>query len=518
MMVLWDLLHSAVFGVMLLGAFSLGEVTKHFLEARLPGWDGATAMPTRRLRWLLICAGATVLLMLLSPYGPLSYVTFTDFITGNPLVSVIAELQPTSFHQFPIFWGLFALAFVSIAWARRRADLTQVLILLPFAYLAVRYNRAVAVFGLVAVPLLARNISLLANSLPSAGHVLRLRWALLALGILGSTAWLTYTKLLVPGGFYAFGTGINSDVFPIGSVRFVKEVGLTGNMYNTDRFGGYLSYFLAPERRIFQYPHHEVFKDTLSEIHDTSLPDRWDVNYAIIGEHLELQYVFTPRDWVSVYREPAAVLVVKRSERNRDIVGRYAIHYFDPMLPSSELRKMAKNTRVFPGLVREMATHLHYRGDRRIADLLGELLLVPNRAVSADERISLLERAERYNAKAPSLLAALGMSYYRAKRFDEALETLSAASALDAQRVDVRLSLAYLHYDLGEFQPAAAGFQRLLSDDPENTDALYGMGLTLYRMGEHAGAGESFRRFLALVPSGPWAEKARAILAEMSGS
>ncbi len=510
-MILWDFLHGAVYGLMLLAAFLFGESIKTFIKGRLQDRPGISAMPSRQLFALWVWSGITLLFMLMNPYGPLSYDIFTQFVKGsNLMVSLTVEFMPTPFRGYLPFWFLFALTFLTLWRPRKGVDITYLLVLIPFGYLAVRYARGMEAFNLVALPILAADTAHLFELKGRREFVRSGINVLIAAAVIVSISYTGYDKFLAPRHKFSFGSGLDGNSFPVGCVRFIKAANIGGNMYNTDGFGGYLSYFAAPERKIFYYCHHTAFKAPEYYIHDSAELDRCNINYAIVGREEELD-MFLRERFVPVYWEPSGIVLVRNNDQNRDIINRYEIRFFQPLLSDEELRGLAANPGIFPVLIREMATYLSFRSDQRIADLFSELMSKPNTDLPDPERIALLLRAETYNADNPRLLASLGLMYYRQKELGPALRMLTDALSLDGKAEGARLNLAYVLFDSGNYEQAAREFERVLSGRPSNADAVYGLALSCYQMAEFGRARGLFQRYLELVPRGRWADNARSL-------
>jgi len=405
-LIVWDWLHGAIYGLLFLGVFVFGEYAKRLGQPLLKGWPGAVAMPAERLRALTLWTGITLALMLLNPWGPLSYDVFVELISGSRFVAQTQEFMPANWAEHKLFWMLLGLTVAALIGARRHLDLTQLLLLLAFAVLAIRYSRAIGAFGLVAVPVIALSVAHLVGPWQEQGAARGIRGTALALVVLGSLLYVGYIKFFTPTP-RSFGMGMSDVYLPAGSVRFIQDVDLQGNLYNSGKFGGYLAYFISPERKIFQYNHPSVFTDPHRFVDNPHELDKWNINYAIVGEPKELQKIFPMARWARVYREQAAVVVVRRSPQNRELIEKYAIRYFHPMLSEVRLRRLAGDAYIYPRLIREMATYLAYREDIPMADLFAELLTEHGRGISGGLRRELLRHAQRHNAASNKLKTAL---------------------------------------------------------------------------------------------------------------
>lgn len=509
--VLWDYLHGAVYGLVFLGAFVAAETLKHLAAPRV-GWLRSRAIPlqARAMRRLWLWTGITLGAMLLHPNGLLHYEGFWRISSLAGDFAMYGEWASPAFDaQFFGYWLWLALVLILLVMSIGRIDLTLLITLLPFACLSLQYNRATLSFCLVAVPLVAESLSSLCKNGKRFTRLKAMAPPLILLLATGTAivykAWFTIDS-------FKLGTGVNENVFPAGSTRFVKAAGLTGNLYNMDGFGGYLAYHLSPERKIFHYNQPGVFTALPDYVHNPETRSRWNINYAIIGKAEELQ-MLEREGFVPVYWEPTAMVLVQATEANGEIIERYGIRYFQPLLSDERFRDLARSPLVFPRLAQEMADYLALRHDRRLADLLGNLLAPSGGGLPVERHLDLVQSALPFNRDSPWLLAAQGGARYRSGMLAEARESFQAALRLEEGFEEARLQLGYIAYDLKDYQQAAGEFQRVLQKNPDNANAHYGMALTSVRLAQTSKAREHFGRYLELVPNGPFAEKARQFLA-----
>ena len=508
-LVMWDFLHGAVYGLAYLGAYLAGESVAFLLNRQ---WPGVTALSGARLRHLWTWTGITLAAMLINPYGPRSYDIFLQFTGKNTMVSMTGEFLPTPLKGYIPFWALFALTSATLLFTLRRSGPALAITLLPFAYLSVRYTRGIEAFNLVALPIIAALagpwLSRLTSAKGKTGRILL--WILVAIA-------LTFTghyKFLKPAHLFSFGGGISDTTFPVGSVNFIKETGLTGNLYNTDRFGGYLAWFITPERKIFHYNQHVMFNALERYVHDPATRSQWNINYAIITREDELG-MFTRDGFVPVYWEPTGMVMIRDREQNRPLIERYRITTFKPLYTDARLRTIAANPASYARLIREMADYLSFRNDRRLADLFGDLILRPAQDLTPADRLRLLASAEGHNMDNAALTAAHGILLYEIRDLTNARVKLTAALQLDDKLAVARLNLGYVEYDLGQFRPAADQFAQVIKADDKNALAHYGLALAGFRLGDAALARSHGETYLRLAPDGPWADKVRQLIASL---
>lgn len=377
--VVWDWLHGAVIGVAYFSLFFAGEN----LKTVFPVFGKKAG-----LRNLNICYFLTMATVVLSPYGVRSYEHFMVLVSGNQGADRIFELQPMwqIAGGFLTFKFLFILALVLIILSRRSFDITEASLVLFFGFGALQYNRLVGVAAIVFVPVIGRCLSaFFSGNSGSATKRISTVGMVLAMVI---TVVVGFNEKIVkmagsfsPHGTYilpsetAFGFSLNELLTPAGSTRFIQDMGLKGNMYNNANLGGYLSFYLAPVRPIFQYNMPPIFGDTTRYVKNPRELEQWHVNYALAGSAGELTRLFPSTHWAWVYSDYVSTLVVRRTPQNQALIDEYEIQYFSPEQSLVDYHALVANSRVYPRLAFEMGVYLAYMKDDRIAERWGQMLL-----------------------------------------------------------------------------------------------------------------------------------------------
>jgi hypothetical protein len=398
-MVVWDWLHGAVYGLVFLVTVVGAEDAKAIASA----WR-ARALRADRLAHLNIWFGVTILAMLVNPYGPLTYGHFLILAGGVQGAGTIAELQPV-WHawaewiplEFLLLWTLTMLVV-----DYRRFDPAEALLLLVFGVGAMRYNRMAGVAAIVVVPILARHLATAAAT--DAG---KWRNAIRSVGLVAACVTVValgyYEKIdqgragnAVDGPYKlpsstAFGLGLNDFLTPAGSAAFATALDLRGNMYNNANLGGYLAYAMTPQRKIFQYNMPPVFGDPTRFTRSPTDLDKWEIGYAFAGSTGELTRLFPRNDWAWIYSDYVSTLVVRRSPQYRDIIDEYEIRYFAPEQSRHQFEALAANPISRPRLAFEMGVYLAYMEDDRIAARWRDMLAADS-TLARDPRIIELVR------------------------------------------------------------------------------------------------------------------------------
>jgi len=509
-LVLWDYLHGALYGLVVLCAFAGTEVCRQLVLPKLgfSRFADETPFPAvkRLIGWCLVSLAA----MLLHPNGLLNYAHFWRVASAGAEYRMFGEFMPPHFAQFYPYWLFLVCALALILLGIRQVDLTALAVMVPFLYLSLTYNRAVLAFGLAAVPAVAQALAQVSHRLQNL-RFRKILTALLVMVMLGGV--LAYKKYYVIES-HRFGLGVNDQVFPVGSVRFAVANNLSGNMYNMDAFGGYLSFMVSPQRKIFNYNQPGVFTALFDYLHKPETRSQWQINYAFVGTPEEIN-MFEHDGFIPVYWEPGGAVFVRNSAANADIINKYRVVYFRALLSEKELLAFGKDPRSADKFMREVSAYLAHRQDPRIVKVFAQLLRESPAVRDDRQRSELLAPVMKYNVDSVDLLAIQGEISYRTG--DSARAETLFRQVLDCAPTNVpaRIGLGYLLYDRKNFAEAQEHFSIVTREHPESADAHYAFGLASFRLCQRQQAREGFEKFLELAPASPYAGKAKAFLVNL---
>jgi len=402
--VLWDFLHGSVYGIVMLGAFTLGMSVTEFGRVQ---WNWNELIQVGKLHALWLVAAMVLAAVALNPFGLLEYRFFTELVAGNAMAAMVGEFQRTpliaAFIPFWITLGLVTLvALIGVS----RKDFVPAAMLLPFAFLAVRYSRATAPFMVLAVPLLAPVVHAWLQRIFSGARARQFTTPAVVAVFIGLTLYVLHYKFAEPRHVNSFGLGINPDFQPEAALKFLDANRIAGNQFNSGELGGYLAY-AAPHRKIFLYNHHQIFNALTESLWQPQALRRWNINYALLGyDWQRYRHLFPLEEWAVVYWEPATMLMLRRTSENQAVIAAHEIAYFSPRLSGEQISSMARDPRVFPKLVGELADYLTYRADDEIAVAFARLIVIPHDQLDRARRAQLIEQALQGNPNAPLLLAA----------------------------------------------------------------------------------------------------------------
>jgi len=318
LMILWVNLHGGfIYGIGMIVMFTVGAYWSRYPEKIKKIWVRSVVG---------VCLAA-----LINPFGINLITVFVqhavDFSRDPGLIS---EWERPSLRQAPFFWICFGLNGFAIAWVflkRKRDLLFWVPNVLLFSLWGSRYLRNTAYLAFVAVPFLTCCLM----GIKSKPFLKRGVVVVLMLFLMVDKQYFTknLTKGLVDG-----------RLFPVKASRFLTENNISGRMYNSFRFGGFLNWVLKGREKVFMDGRY-IFYPLLVERHDLRTEktgymteqrwqdyfERYGVDYAVMGwDSLRVgrkvgdpsyypsiyNLMFPRKDWALVFWDEAALIFCKR--------------------------------------------------------------------------------------------------------------------------------------------------------------------------------------------------------------
>ncbi len=251
-------------GFILLAVTTAGEALKALLGQG--SW--------RAVAWLVGTGLACLVAMLLSPYGADLLLYPFRVISIDVLRDRIQEWQSPNFHlrEAQVLIWLWLATAAAVGLSRRSLDLTDLLLFGSLLYLALLAGRNLALFALVAPPVLTRHGQAVLDDLRGRyprlvavldGQVLTesrlgplVNWLLLVL-----VSFAALAKMALPLS-PALNTALTQRGLPVAAADFLATAQPAGPLFNPYNWGGYLSWRLYP-----QYP---VYIDGRTDVYDSA--------------------------------------------------------------------------------------------------------------------------------------------------------------------------------------------------------------------------------------------------------
>jgi tetratricopeptide (TPR) repeat protein len=246
--------------------------------------------------------------------------------------SLIAELIPPigggRRHSPPalVLTGILAaLSLLAIAWNWRRVHAADPLLWVAFAYLALGANRNLALFAIVAAPILVRNANAVLDrrSIPrQAGTVASVAAvAVLVLLTLDVVSDRFFRRI---GSFRETGLGTMEVYYPVGAVDWIAEVRPPGPICHHMADGGYLIWRLFPDYKVMVDGRLEVFGAERFIDLQVAEPSRFKeldaehrfgvvlVHFGLVRSDALLWWLHLNSNWLLAYLDDTTAVYVHR--------------------------------------------------------------------------------------------------------------------------------------------------------------------------------------------------------------
>ena len=263
LMVVWTNLHGGFFvGLMLLAIYAIGET----LEALVRG-----AKIPASARWFAWTGLASFGATFLNPYTYRLHVHIAEYLAEPYHREVISEFQSINFHfgQAFFFEAMMVLAIAAAMWNLMRMRLTAVLLLVAWMHLALIAGRNIAIFVIIAAPLVSEAIGRFVGALiarqDAAGALRR--------GMAGFSAYASELGeldrlprahavsiaifALIAAMIYApqpgprFRSDYDPKKYPAAAIEQLRGSDFSKSIFTHDEWGDYLIYRMYPETKVF---------------------------------------------------------------------------------------------------------------------------------------------------------------------------------------------------------------------------------------------------------------------------
>jgi hypothetical protein len=352
LMVFWVNLHGGyLVGFVLLGIYGIGNIAGYCASA------GSDRQFARKLIGSTILVGSLSLMAALcNPYGYRLLLFPFEILGSRIAMEHIVEWHSPSFQQFGAFELYLLLLIATFFVSSKKVTVVELGITLFAIHASLVGQRYIPIFAILMAPILAKRLDDLCQAAlgcQSPSSVVRRlqarigeslgRVELLERNLSGhiypAAIGLFIIFSLCNGG-RAFGKTVfdykfEGSRYPIEAVEFVSQNSLSGNMYNSYVFGGYLIY------RFFPDPRYRVFVDGraivggedyfVESLKVSLLTPEWQdilekykVNWMIVETNSPLTlFLSTHDDWKLVYSDNIATIFVKDVKENREVIEKY---------------------------------------------------------------------------------------------------------------------------------------------------------------------------------------------------
>lgn len=311
----------AFYGPLLLAIFIVGDAFKNKAGIKL-------------ITLLLILTAVSFL----NPSTHMIYSLPFRVFSSAEIKDAVGEHQPISLgllfnYGFRYTFGyqmLVAGSLIYLIFLRGWKNVYHLILFAVFFVQSLTMIRMIDFFSLSAVILclspVEKFLEIFRNSIISRKVLLSAILSLLMLGLIPLS--------VVGGRTYIFGTGTKDNTFPEEAIKFIEREKISGTLYNSYPFGGYLIW-RSPERKVFidgrgigalySNDFYNKYFESLKNADAWMLAEReWNFDYAVIeydliGRHFPKHINENP-DWALVYWNNHSAVYLKRIEKNLDII------------------------------------------------------------------------------------------------------------------------------------------------------------------------------------------------------
>jgi len=423
----------------------------------------------------------------------------------------ILELQPPRPWTWPGPYVLTAFLLVSLVATVGRLPVIDGLLALPFVRLGLSAVRFVFLLELVAAPMLARHVVLMAGR---AATALGRR---LVLGTAAAATAVTIALVVVTVGGVGpladprkvVGLAVDERWVPEGALGYLDARGVDGRIFNAFHFGGYIEWRDFPRRVPIVDGRGHVTPSLLEEIHFARayprhlerLRTRYGIEAAVVdyptysGDPADevlgpdADVALVSPDWALVYWDDVALVYVRRNGPHAAVIARDEYRWVKPANGEAGIARLLDDPARAEAARAELARNVRETGSSLGLLLLGHATADLEQALAIFARVR--DPARRFQAYQAAALAcwrrkdlARATAFYdRALAIEAAPSLLYNAGLVRVEAHDDRGAVGYL------------GRARRL--DPTLTPVYPALIDAYHRLGDDSAARELGPAFLA---------------------
>jgi hypothetical protein len=331
LMALWSNLHGGfAIGFLLIGAYLFGDVLEVLLAMLLRSTpsDKLWLKHKSNIRTLIMVGIICVIAVSINPQGPQMILYPFKTVSVGVLQDYIEEWQSPDFHRLevqPFLWMLI-LIIVAMGISSKRKNPIELVLVTGFVYLSLIAARNIALFALVAAPVLARHGNEALKPIlegktlgPQVPKRLARSINMIIFIIMGLTALI---KIAIPLSDTVNQQAI-ADQLPVEAVSVLREQPSRGHLFNSYNWGGYVLWELHPEYLSFVDGRTDLFDDEILNDYLVAwaakpgwedVIDRWDIQVTLLEPTAPLVRALESVGWERYFADNQAVILIRGEE------------------------------------------------------------------------------------------------------------------------------------------------------------------------------------------------------------
>lgn len=491
---LWANSHSSInLMVVPFLSFIAGGCIQLYLDKKGAGFSNTPT--SSQLKTILLIFLASFAASLLNPNFFSQYTFGAQFLASGWYKETIIELRPPTWDTFKspylINTAVISSFMLNLAiffyrsGSKRPVDPPSVIYLflvLPFIFLSFTAIRFVLPLAVVSGPIIARNISELADRAWGKGREKREISGIIISSAFAAVWILIYTSLTLAGikpfgdRNQEFGFGFDRSLMPEGALQYMDKRNITGRVFNAFHFGQYIAWRDFPKRAPFIDGRGYLSPDLLKKMDDAKyntgifaeLYNRYgfesvlvyrpliDVNLPASMKGVDL--AFSNPNWALVYWDDLSLVYLRRGGPYEAVISENEYRFIK--LDRSRL----SDNEYASGAIKELKRNIEETGSSNAYFLLGSI-------------------------------------YNEIGRYREAIDSLSKVRdlhpPLKSHIFDAYKEMAYAFNQLGNLDESLRYCEKALSIR-EDAPLLYNMGIVYFQKGEKKKATDYLKRAITM--------------------
>jgi hypothetical protein len=321
-MAVWANLHGGfAIGLILIAVKLLGDGLKLLGKLRI-------AIQEKREEWrnwvrLAGTGAVSAAAVSLNPHGPAMLLYPLKTVSIGVLQDYIQEWQSPDFHAIevqPFLWMLLLTA-GALAISRKRKHPSEIMLVGLFMSLGLLAARNIALYALVAAPILARHTAAILNSvklpqMESTQLPTRItRWV--NLGLLGLLVFLAAFKVAIPLNPAVIKDALK-DSLPLDAVEHLSTISNPDPLFNSYNWGGLIIWELYPDYLTFVDGRTDLFDDEIlgdylaiwrADPGWEVLLERWNIGIVFVEQRAPIADKLISLQWQELYRDDQAIIL-----------------------------------------------------------------------------------------------------------------------------------------------------------------------------------------------------------------
>jgi hypothetical protein len=296
------------------------------------------ALARQRLQEMILFGAVWMICAALSPLGFKLFQHVWQMASDPIFTRSITEWTPPQLASDPSFFLLLGMTWAALLIKPLQVRPAHWMSLLFFSWLAIKNYRHIALFILVSLPVLTRQVWSLRSMLPP-----RLRgWEFpawvrvcLAFFLLGLTFWFAAS-----GATFRF--GVTRNLYPGQALEFIESRLPPLRIFSHDIWGGYIGWKTLGRIKVFMDGRLPLFGSDIYRDYQTiiygrpgalELLDRYAIDAVLISPGNEQHFfemLWNSRAWTLVYFDANAMLYLRKTVRWQAYLERFGFQSIDP--------------------------------------------------------------------------------------------------------------------------------------------------------------------------------------------